>query len=745
MLQSALLSLGLAVLVLATHALSAQSNLQDQYRLHLIKTNEAIQIDGELSEEVWKHADVATDFWMSFPVDDRRVEAALQTEVMMTYDDTYLYIAAICHGPGPYVIQSLKRDNPNFWMGDAFSVVIDPVNERQAAFSFGTNPLSIQIESLVSGLTGRRGGINANTGINVAWDNRWFCRSKVYDDRWTLEMAIPFKTLRYRDKGIWGINFIRGDAKSNSFHTWAPVPVQFRGVDLGYTGSLHWDAPPQKSRSNIAVIPYALASAAHDHRSDSKTSGATQIGLDAKVAVTSSLNLDLTVNPDFSQVDVDEQVTNLSTVNLRFPEQRLFFLENSDLFEDFGIPPMRPFFSRRIGIDDNRNSIPIAFGARLSGNLNKDLRVGAMTVQTKTTEAFKGQNYSTLAFQQRLFGRTVTKGYFNNRQDFSAPNGGGPDFNRTAGLEFEYRSVDGRWRSLGGYGKAFTPIKADQNYFYQVATGYDGRQFSFYTNLAGAGTNYVSDMGFLPRIFHIDAERDTMYRIGFDHWFSRMSYTLYPAGGKVNAHEWSFRNIMDVARDGRFISNDFSLNYVLLWKNTANLMASFFRVDAQLLYPFRFTRGLPLPADYYTYYYTRLDYRSDQRKFFTYSAGIELGEFYNGQRTQYMLRVNYRVQPWGNFGMNFVQNDLRFPEPYANGSLFLIGPRIEVNFSRDIFWTTFVQYNTQEDNLNINSRLQWRFAPVSDLFIVYTDNYAVELWGAKNKALVVKLNYWLNV
>ena len=142
-----------------------------------------------------------------------------------------------------------------------------------------------------------------------------------------------------------------------------------------------------------------------------------RVGGDAKIAITPSLNLDLTINPDFSQVDVDEQVTNLTTVNIRFPERRLFFLENSDIFSEIGIPPIRPFFSRRIGLDANGAALPITYGARLSGNVNKDLRIGVMNLQTRETEEFSGQNYTSLSVNQQVFGRSQIKGYFHNRQN----------------------------------------------------------------------------------------------------------------------------------------------------------------------------------------------------------------------------------------------------------------------------------------------------------------------------------------
>ena len=123
--------------------------------------------------------------------------------------------------------------------------------------------------------------------------------------------------------------------KSNSYHTWSPVPVQLRSLDLGYTGSLHWDQSPAKTKRNVSVIPYALGSYFKDFEEDQPKETEVRVGVDAKVAITSSLNLDLTINPDFSQVDVDEQVTNLNTFNVRFPERRLFFLENSDSVQRF--------------------------------------------------------------------------------------------------------------------------------------------------------------------------------------------------------------------------------------------------------------------------------------------------------------------------------------------------------------------------------------------------------------------------
>ena len=394
-------------------------SIQETYQVSINRTTDRIKVDGRLEEEVWEKAIPATDFWVAFPTEGVRAAEEIQTEVKLTYDENFIYVGATCYGPTEYIIPTLKRDNRLFWNGDVFGVLFDPVNNASNGFSFATNPAGVQTESLISGRTGTRGETNSggNSGFNTAWDNKWYVEVAHYENYWTVEMAIPFNILRYEQgRSTWGINFSRGEPRSNAWHAWTPVPVQFLTVDLGYTGALLWDKAPEKVKSNISVIPYGLVSYDQDFEANEDPNSKLRLGGDAKVAVTSTLNLDLTINPDFSQVEVDQQVTNLTTFNVRFPERRLFFLENSDLFASFGIPPMRPFFSRRIGLDEDGNTIPIAYGARLSGNLTKKLRVGLMNMQTRKTDDFAAQNYTSLTLHQRVLDRSVIKGYFHNRQ-----------------------------------------------------------------------------------------------------------------------------------------------------------------------------------------------------------------------------------------------------------------------------------------------------------------------------------------
>lgn len=709
-------------------------------------TSDPIQIDGILSEEIWNRVPVATGFWMSYPVDDRAVEQNLQTEVRMTSDDQYLYIAVVCYGPDNYVIKTLKRDK-EFWEGDGFGVVIDPVNEQTNGFVFHINPAGVQAEYLVTGQTGRRKEPEPGqslTGFNLAWDNKWLSEVSTHPDRWIAELAIPFKTLRFeKGKSQWGINFFRRDAANNSTHTWSPVPIEFFESDLGYTGTLSWDQGPQKAPRNFAIIPYAKGGVSKDYESGTEAEPIYQAGVDAKVPISSSLNLDLTINPDFSQVEVDEQVINLTLFDIQLPEKRLFFLENSDVFDDFGIPPMRPFFSRRIGLDEDGNAIPILYGARLSGNANENLRIGVMNLQTRETESILPQNYTVASFQQQVLERSVIKGYFHNRNALRAED---PDYNRNAGLEFQYKSADGRFQSFGGYARSFTSGLEKKSYSYLAGIGYDNRNISIYSNLSGMGENYRADMGYIRGQEYYDAERDTSIYIGMNHWFTRGSYTIYPKNSKrIISHEINGRYIYDVDTAFNMLNSEIEGGYTLEFASTARIQASYNHTKVNLLYPFTFIGDDPLPAGIYRYDQAEISLQSDQRRLFGLTAGGAYGTFYNGTRMQYTFGINYRAQPWGNFSINVEQNFLEFPQPYGSDNLFLINPRIEINFSRKLFWTTFLQYNTQEDNFNINSRIQWRFAPMSDFYIVYTDNYAVEFWGPKHRALVVKLNYWFSL
>lgn len=716
------------------------SSYKEKFKLSIAKTNETVKIDGLFDEAVWQKADKADQFWQKYPRDD--VKAAKKTEVKLTYDNNFLYVAAWVYDPVPFISQSLKRDS-RIRENDGLGIILDPMNKKTSGFYFTVTAYNVQADDLLS--------VNNFDELSFSWDHKWYSATKRYADHYTIEMAIPFKTLRYdKDNQQWGINFIRSDRKANEFHTWTRIPVNFPGVDIGYLGALNWDAPPPKPGTNISLIPYITGEVKENREDNEKMKANADAGFDAKLALSSSLNLDLTVNPDFSQVEVDRQVTNLSRFNIFFPERRNFFLENSDLFSEYGIPPIRPFYSRRIGLDPNGNTIPIWGGARLTGSVAPKTRIGIMSMQTKATKDYAAQNYSAVTMQQQLLKRSTFKAYMFNRQGFFNEEHKLTDpldeYGRNAGGEFFFNNSKGEWQGWLGYHHSMKPGVKSKNSYLNAGGGYFGRKVTSFVNVDNVGNNYYADMGFIERIENYDALRDSVFRVGFRQLFNENSYTIYPEKGRINRHKWQLENFVVFNPDGTLNERANAFTYMLDFRNTSRVEIAASNQETKLLYHTSFTDGNPLPPGAYHYNQLAAEYNTDSRKNIVFMAGVETGKYFNGKYLQLEGGITLRKQPGFTLDITAEYNKLRFPGSYGQTELFLLQSRAEINFSNALFWTTFIQYNTQRNNININSRLQWRYKPASDFFLVYTDNYFTDPFlKNKNRALVFKLNYWLNL
>lgn len=713
---------------------------QDQYQLQIYATDAPLKLDGKLDEPAWLAADTAVDFWQKSPRDD--IKAQYQTTARVTYDDDYLYFGFVCYDNSTdHVITNLKRDQ--IWEGDGIGIILDPFNEATNGLMFGVSAAGAQSDAIL-------GGGSGEGNFREEWEGRWFAETFQHADHWSVEVAIPFKTLRYDAKNIhWGINFFRNDAKRNEIHSWTQCPRQFWVIDLGFTGSLLWDKSPPVSKSNVAFIPYVSFGMNQDKENgQSNYESDVSIGGDAKVALTPSLNLDLTVNPDFSQVEVDVQQTNLTRFNLFFPERRNFFLENSDLFSAFGIPPIQPFFSRRIGLTPDGEQVPILFGARLTGNVNDNLRIGLLDVQTRKQQERPSDNFFTAAFSHKILERSAIRGIFINRQSIGdLSNQAEVDhYGRNAGLEFLYQSVDGKWNGWSNYHQSFKPgVKGPTEYF-NFGGALIGKTMNYVLDIAHVADGYYADMGFINRIENYDAVTDRIIRRGYNLVYMPISATILPKKERRwQSLEIELESMAFFTEDVAFNEREQMLAAQFMFKNTSSVAAGVSSNSVNLLYPFSFTDADPLPTGWYHYHGLGFEYSSDTRKLLNCEFEFSYGGFYNGKLLQSELEINYRRQPWGQLRLRAQYNKLTFPAPYGGEELWLIGPRLELSFSRNLFFTNFIQYNTQANNFNINSRLQWQFQPLSWIYLVYTDNYATEIWSNKNRAVVLKINYWLNI
>lgn len=713
---------------------------QHDFIIRSVKTNSPVAVDGLLDEAGWQSAEAVSKFFVKYPEDTAATKT--RTTVKIIYDHKYLYIGAECSDSGKYIVQSLKRD-AGYYDNDLFSVVLDPVNQQSNGYLFSVNPMNVQYDDLISA--------TSLEPQDFSWDNKWFSQVKRLPGKWVVEIAIPFKILRYtKDKQLWGINFLRNDLKNYQYTTWAKIPVQLNLFDMGYTGALSWPEPPPAQSNNIVFAPYVTGSI-YKPENKKTTHGSYDAGFDAKVAVSSSLNLDVTVNPDFSQIEVDQQQINLTRYNIFLPEKRTFFLENNDLFFNFGAPAYRPFYSRTIGLDPEGRAIPIIAGLRLTGNVTNKLRVGLMNMQTRATDEYNAQNYSAVAVNQRVMERSLFKAYFTNRQAVNSNKGKeGGGFGRNAGGEFTFNSRNGTWQGWLAGNWSFKERFKDKNQFYETGITYTGKRFAASLDYAHIGTNFFADMGFVNRIENYDAARDTVIRIGFKQLYNLNDYVIRVNKGHVQFHRFLNENVVYWNPNGTFNEASNRFKYILNFTNTSEFSIGQSFNAANVLLPFSFTSGDPLPSGKYQYTQTELSFHTDNRKALYWLFSASAGSFYNGTIKSLQTSLRLRRQPWGNFSMDVQWNDLHFPGTYGKSQLVLVRPKIEIGFSNKLFWTTFIQYGTQQANFNINSRLQYRFKPMSDIYLVYTDNYYTDfpqkiVGRNRDRAIVLKFNYWLDL
>ena len=716
------------------------TEFQKDYQHDLIKTSAVITIDGILDEAIWTSTKLIHADNKKFP--NNIGEAKRKTEVRLTFDDKNIYFAFKVYDSGTAIIKSLKRDVGHDG-NDGIGIILDPLNQKTNGFFFVLSAMNVQSEDQLSSSTERMS--------DWSWDTKWFSATKDYGNYWVAEIMIPLKSLRYDpNQKHWGINFIRIDAKNVQYNTWAKVPPTFRSYDLGYTGVIHWPTPPPINSSNLIIQPYITGTANEDKQNNKTLNANGNAGFDAKVALTTSLNLDVTVNPDFSQVEVDQQVTNLTRFNIFLPERRNFFIENSDLFANFGIPPVRPFYSRTIGLDRQGNRIPILFGARLSGNLAPGTRIGVMNMQTGRQGNYSPENFSAITLHKRVLKRSEIKGYFLNRENYISKEEALKNpldrYGRNAGLTFEYTNVPGTFSSWATYHQSMKANITDLNSYVDVGIATNQKHWNTVFEIGNLGKNYYTDMGFVERINNYDALRDTVIRMGYKNSYTQLTYLTQPPDGKIGKFEVQLENYLVLNPDNSLNESTTNLSIQTDFKNSSNLKANLGNNVVDLIFPTSFTGGTPLPAQRYQYSQFLISYMSDTRKELGWFGDARIGNFYNGTIKGISAGIQWRNQPNLNIRLRAELNNIALPGKYGSTKLLLIAPRIEYNFNTQLFWTTFIQYNTQSNNFNINSRLQYRYKPMSDFYLVYTDNYFTDpLFKNKSRALIFKFSYWLNM
>lgn len=719
--------------------------IQEKYVIHIHHVTAPIKIDGIIDEVDWQLADVAKSFFAILPYDTSFSKS--HTECRVTYDDNSFYVSAVCYDElkGNYVIQSLRRDF-SFPVTDAFAVVLDPFLDKSNGFNFGVNPYNVQREGSID----NGGGF----GVSTDWNVKWVSETKVEEGKWVCEIAIPFNSLRFKpNSDKWFINFIRNDLKRNELSSWVPVPRTFNPSSLAFTGTLIWDKPLVKAGTNISIIPYGISSFNTTAADGNEIKTTPNAGLDAKVGVSSSLNLDLTINPDFSQVEVDAQQTNLTRFNLFYPEKRNFFIENSDLFGQFGFRQIRPFFSRNIGLSSG-NVVPIQGGVRLSGKLTPNNRIGVLSIQTADDSiggnAISGQNYSVLAYQRKIFSRSNIAVIGVNRQAFNHFELEKKDYNRIGGLQYNLASSNNKLVGFAFFMYSNNTVSGFRAYSHAAFWQYNITKWTFTYNHEYVGKNFIADVGFVPRINIYDAATKKVIRNSYWRLEPVITRRFFPAGSMKK----SINNFSVQLYSSDYFNEEYKptelyqeIIFQTNFQNSALFEVDLDNTDLDLQYA---TSLNPKDTLYflpgkYNYQSVALKFNSNLRKVFNYNLYGQYGSFYSGNKLTFNSSFTYRFQPYANVSLTLNYNKVDLPSPFQDFNLFLIGPKIELTFTHNLFFTTFLQYNTQIENFNVNCRFQWRFKPLSDFYLVYGDNYDTNTLNNKNRTLVLKFTYWFSI
>ena len=556
-------------------------------------------------------------------------------------------------------------------------------------------------------------------------------------------MAIPFKSVKFQEGAKkWRFQCYRFDNQSKTQSIWSRVPQNQILINLAFTGELEFEEPLKKSKTPIELIPYVNTISSRNF-SDSKGVNSIAAGADAKIAIGNNLNLDVTFNPDFSNVEVDNVVTNITRFEVSLPEKRQFFIDNSDLFGSFGSSrDANPFFSRRIGIakDKEGNNIEnkIVGGVRLSGKLNEDWRLGVLSIQTAADQfnEIAANNNSMLVLQKKMFARSNLGVFYLDRSNVGSFDYVDPDdrYNKVVGIDYNLASSDNVWSGNFYIHKSYQPNSGKDNSSMRTFLNYNTRKWNIFSDLVYLGKDFKSDLGFIRRTDLLKSGRV-------------IEYSSYPKSGNINRLQYRFMwfDFWQPSDDMRLTDRRLFFNFDATSKRQFNVQMRYSNTYTYLTDSFDPTRsdnGQPLDGNQgYHYSNAEIQLRTNQAYEFSIDSQFSFGQFYNGTRTSLNLQLNYRFPPKVNLSMLVDYNRIKLPEPYSSADLWLISPKLEVSFTKKLFWSTLVQYANQSDNLGINSRLQWRYAPLSDLYLVYNDNYYVNDFEPKYRSINLKLSY----
>jgi hypothetical protein len=672
---------------------------------------EAPTLDGDvLGDPIWQQGTPITGFRQYQPDEGQPVSE--RTEVRMIFTRDTLFVGVVCYDAEPenIIVADSRRDS-SLDNTDSFRMIFDTFRDVQNGFVFGTNPAGVEYDGQVTNEGQGGGGMTGNqqsgsgSGFNLNWDGAWEVRARTTEIGWMAEFAIPFKTLRYpaTSDQVWGVNFQRNIRRKNEEAYWAPIPRQFNLYRVSIAGTVTGLQPP--AFRNFKLIPYALAEMNQIGVNPVATDGDGNAGFDLKYNLTPSLTLDGTYRTDFAQVEVDDQQVNLDRFNLFFPEKRPFFLENAGFFSVGNPGEVDLFFSRRIGLNEAGQEIPIIGGGRVSGKVGL-WNVGLLNMQTEDQQLTPSNNFGVVRVSRELPNRSAFGGLFVNRAGFG-DQAREDEYNRTYAL-------DGKWgigrNSLvsGFLAKTDTPGVDGKDYSYNLRARVLYPKWDLDAGYQEVGDQFNPEVGFLTRRGYRKPDVRVMTRFRPKDFIKLQ---------EVRPHA-TFRGFWGF--DGFQETGYVHLDNHWQFKDSTEVHTGMNLTQEGLRVPFEIFPGIFVPPGSYENAEAQLVYMSNQGAPLSLNFQTVIGGFFSGERVTLSPTVRFRPSEIFQMEVAYSRNDVDLPQ--GNFETNLVRTRVSYSFNTRIFTQALIQYNDRADLWSMNLRFGWLQAANTGLFIVYNDS-----------------------
>ncbi len=714
------------------HGQGAESrDAQGRFTMRAHGVSAPHHIDGTLDEPHYTVVPPTADFVQMEPSGGQ--PATEKTEVWVFFDARNLYVSfrAWESRPDLAIVNELRRDSNNIRLGDCVGFSLDTFRDGRNAFQFEVNPLG-----------GRTDGQSFNERqYSADWNPVWDLAVGRFDGGWTVEAAIPFKSLRYQPGATqtWGFNARRNNKWKNEVAFLAVIPPAF-GIGRGsfatsrYPTLLGLEVP--SGARNLDLKPYVVGDVTTDRARQPPLSNelSADAGLDAKYGLTQNLTADFTYNTDFAQVEADEQQINLTRFSLFFPEKRDFFLENQGTFvfgssataiaQVTGDTPLL-FYSRRIGLNQGIE-VPILGGGRLTGRVGR-YTLGLVDIRTRDAPEAKAAaaNFAVIRLRRDLLRRSSI-GVMATARSVSQS---GTGSNETYG-------VDGTF--------AFFANLSMNGYWARTRTsGVDHKDASYRGQIEYAGDRYGAQFDHLVVGEHFNPEVGFVRRRNIRESVGQVRFSPRPR---------SIPSVRKLSSIGTFTYIDDGSGtlqtqladgeFAIEMQNSDRFSVGATDTFERLAQPFLVTPAVRIPAGDHRFATARMTYLFGQQRPVSGTLTLEHGGFYNGRRTSVgFSRTRVNLSPRLSLEPTLSVNWLEMPG--VSESTNLLGSRVTYTMTPLMFVSALVQYNTTTHRLNANVRLRWEYRPGSELFVVFNDERDTadpRLVNPQNRAVIVKLN-----